>query len=82
MVKIALLNRITGELATMADSFDAYHAWLGIPRAESASGGPHHYRLLGLLLYESNPVVIGNAATRATAQVEPHKAGPQAVHAY
>ena len=54
----------------MAQAFDAYQSWLGIPPAESAHGGPNYYRLLGLLVFESNPVVIENAAGRAAAQVQ------------
>ena len=54
----------------MAQAFDAYQAWLGISPAESAGGGPNHYRLLGLLVFESNPVVIENAAGRAATQVQ------------
>jgi hypothetical protein len=59
----------------MAQAFDAYQAWLGIPPAESA-GGPNHYRLLGLLMFESNPVVIENAAVRAAAKVREQASGP------
>jgi hypothetical protein len=59
----------------MAQAFDAYQAWLGIPPAESA-GGLNHYRLLGLLQFESNPVVIENAATRTTAKVREQASGP------
>src|SRR5438874_10244950 len=44
--------------------FDPYYTWLGIPPDESAGGGPHLYRLLGLVLYEANPQVIENAADR------------------
>lgn len=44
--------------------FDPYYTWLGIPPEESAGGGPNCYRLLGLVLFESNPDVIENAADR------------------
>jgi hypothetical protein len=43
----------------MADSFDPYYTWLGIPPEEQPA---HHYRLLGVRIYESNPSVIENAA--------------------
>jgi hypothetical protein len=43
----------------MSESFDPYHVWLGIPPEEQP---PHHYRLLGIRLFEDNPSVIGNAA--------------------
>jgi hypothetical protein len=59
----------------MAQAFDAYQAWLGISPAESA-GGLNHYRLLGLLQFESNPVVIENAATRTAAKVREQASGP------
>ncbi len=39
--------------------FDAYHKWLGIPPAEQP---PNHYRLLGIALFEDDPVVVENAA--------------------
>jgi hypothetical protein len=41
------------------DSFDPYRKWLGIPPEEQP---PHHYRLLGLELFEEDPDVIVNAA--------------------
>ncbi len=43
----------------MDDSFDPYRKWLGIPPEEQP---PHHYRLLGLELFEADPDVIVNAA--------------------
>ncbi|HEX5102658.1 MAG TPA: hypothetical protein VFV87_02535 [Pirellulaceae bacterium] len=57
----------------MAQAFDAYQAWLGIPPHEQP---PNHYRLLGLLLFESNPALIDSAASRATAQVRGFQSGP------
>ncbi len=45
----------------MNDSFDAYYEWLGIPPAEQP---PHHYRLLGVGLFEENSGAIANAADR------------------
>lgn len=42
-------------------SFDPYHRWLGIPPAEQP---PHHYRLLGLALFEESPDVIEAGADR------------------
>jgi hypothetical protein len=41
------------------NSFDPYRKWLGIPPEEQP---PHHYRLLGLELFEADPDVIVNAA--------------------
>jgi hypothetical protein len=62
----------------MSTAFDAYHKWLGIPPSDSANGGPHHYRLLGLALFESDPDVIQAAADRQMAHVQTYKNGPQA----
>ena len=45
----------------MNPPFDPYYTWLGIPPSEQPS---HHYRLLGLQLYEANARVIENAADR------------------
>ncbi len=39
----------------MANGFDGYYKWLGIPPSEQP---PNHYRLLGLGLFESDPDVI------------------------
>src|SRR6187397_3162033 len=43
----------------MADVFDPYYIWLGIPPEEQPAD---HYRLLGIRRYESNDEVISNAA--------------------
>ena len=43
----------------MAEKFDPYHVWLGIPPEEQP---PNHYRLLGLRSFEPNPDVIENLA--------------------
>lgn len=45
----------------MNDSFDAYHKWLGIPPKDQP---PHHYRLLGLEMFESDTDVIESAANQ------------------
>lgn len=44
----------------MAD-FDPYHKWLGIPKKDQPA---HHYRLLGLDVFEDDPDVIDVAANR------------------
>src|SRR5262249_10266317 len=44
---------------TMDETFDPYHKWLGIPPKDQP---PHHYRLLGLDLFEADPDVIEHAA--------------------
>lgn len=41
------------------NTFDPYRMWLGIPPEEQP---PHHYRLLGVRLFEENADVIANAA--------------------
>lgn len=49
------------------DDYDVYHLWLGIPPEEQP---PHHYRLLGLRLFEENVEVIRNAADRQRTHVK------------
>jgi hypothetical protein len=41
--------------------FDPYHKWLGISPNDQP---PHHYRLLGIDLFESDPDIIDLAASR------------------
>lgn len=59
----------------MTSSFDPYHRWLGIAPPEQP---PHHYRLLGLSLYESDPEVIRDAAERQIAHVRSYQLGTHA----
>lgn len=56
----------------MAAPFDPYRKWLGIPPEEQP---PNHYRLLGLVLFESDPDVIGNAADRQMTHVRRFQSG-------
>lgn len=56
----------------MAAEFDPYHIWLGIPPDEQP---PHHYRLLGLVIFESNRAVIEAAADRQMTFLRQHGAG-------
>jgi hypothetical protein len=58
-----------------AMSFDPYYDWLGIPPEEQP---PHHYRLLGLSLYESNADAISNASDRLAAHLHSFQTGPRA----
>jgi pSer/pThr/pTyr-binding forkhead associated (FHA) protein len=58
----------------MSGHFDAYHVWLGIPAEEQP---PHHYRLLGIPLFESDSQVIAVAAQRQTAHIKTFTIGPQ-----
>ena len=56
----------------MSESFDPYYTWLGIPPKDQP---PHHYRLLAIELFESNPDVIENAADRQMAHVRTFQTG-------
>ncbi|MDO4570589.1 MAG: hypothetical protein Q4D38_09420 [Planctomycetia bacterium] len=56
----------------MANEFDPYRKWLGIPPSEQP---PNHYRLLGIPLYESDVDVISNAADRQMAHVRTFQSG-------
>ncbi len=55
------------------DKFDPYHKWLGIPPQEQP---PHHYRLLGINLFESDPDVIDAAANQRMGYIQSCAAGP------
>src|SRR5262245_45892573 len=59
----------------MAEAFDAYHVWLGIPPEEQP---PHHYRLLGLRLFESNPDAISNALDQRRTHLRSLQVGKRA----
>jgi hypothetical protein len=50
----------------LAQTFDPYHIWLGIPRAEQP---PNYYRLLGISVFEENAEVILDAADQRMAHV-------------
>lgn len=53
--------------------FDPYQNWLGIPPHEQP---PNFYRLLGLVMFESNPDVIAQAADRQAFHVASFQSGP------
>lgn len=59
----------------MADDFDPYYLWLGIPPRERPA---NHYRLLGIALFEDNPTVIESAADRQMAHLRSVQAGKHA----
>ncbi len=56
----------------MTEEFDPYQKWLGIPPKHQP---PHHYRLLGLELFESDPDSIDNSASRQMAHVRTYQTG-------
>lgn len=56
----------------MTDDFDPYYKWLGIRPKDQP---PHHYRLLGIELFENDPDVIEQAADRQMAFLHTFKTG-------
>ncbi|HEY4760127.1 MAG TPA: hypothetical protein VIH42_06065 [Thermoguttaceae bacterium] len=56
----------------MSEAFDPYHRWLGIPPKDQP---PHHYRLLGIDLFEDDTEVIRDAAERQMAHVRNYQLG-------
>jgi hypothetical protein len=61
----------------MADSFDPYHVWLGIPPEEQP---PNYYRLLGIRQFETNPDAIDNMADQRMAHLRTFQTGKNARH--
>lgn len=57
----------------MAESFDPYHRWLGIPPKQQPA---NLYRLLGIELFESEVEVIRDAAEQRMAHVRTYQLGP------
>jgi len=56
----------------MAESFDPYYKWLGIPPSEQPAT---YYRLLSISPFESDPEVIDNAANRQLMMVRTFQGG-------
>ena len=56
----------------MAEAFDPYYEWLGIPGKDQP---PNHYRLLGIEVFEENPNVIERAADRQMSHVRTFQVG-------
>ena len=56
----------------MAEQFDPYRKWLGIPEQDQP---PNHYRLLGIELFEADTDVISNATDGRMAQIKVFQAG-------
>jgi hypothetical protein len=59
-------------MESIQQAFDAYHKWLGIP---PESQPPHHYRLLGLQPFESDPEVIQAAADQRMLHLRAYQTG-------
>jgi ankyrin repeat protein len=57
----------------MAEPFDPYYKWLGIPPKDQP---PNHYRLLAIELFEPDPEVIDAAANRLMAYIQDFSNGP------
>ncbi len=58
----------------MTAPFDPYHKWLGIPPKDQP---PHHYRLLGIELLETDAEVIEAAANRLMAYLHEIASGDE-----
>src|SRR5688500_10542440 len=56
----------------MAEAFDCYYTWLGIPPEEQPAD---HYRLLGIRRFESNEEVIINASDQRMAYIRTFQTG-------
>ncbi len=56
----------------MAEKFDPYHEWLGIPVDEQP---PNYYRLLGIPPLETSAAVIENAANQRMGHLRTFQAG-------
>jgi len=59
----------------MPESFDPYHAWLGIPKEDQP---PNHYRLLGIPLLESSLTAIEHAADQRMTHLRTLQSGKHA----
>lgn len=68
-----LLALRTEPTPLMADTFDPYHKWLGIPPQDQP---PNHYRLLGINLFETDPDVIDAAANQRMGYIQSCAEGP------
>ena len=59
----------------MAEAFDPYHIWLGIPPEDQP---PHHYRLLGVKAFEANVDALESAADQRMVHVRSFQGGKHA----
>lgn len=64
---------MTLALAINMTDFDPYHKWLGILPKDQP---PHHYRLLGIELFEADPDVIDSAADKQMTYLRSCASGP------
>ena len=62
----------------MADHFDPYYKWLGIPPRDQPA---NYYRLLSIELFESDSEVIDAAARRLAVYVKSCAVGPHQAEA-
>lgn len=67
-----LLNTHKG-LTFMPQNFDAYRDWLKIPTQDQP---PHHYRLLGIKVFESDANKIDQAVNQLVARLQTLSNGP------
>ena len=61
----------------MGDKFDPYYKWLGIPPKDQP---PHHYRLLGIEVFEEDREVIDAAANRLMGYLKDLAVGDEGAH--
>ena len=61
----------------MGEAFDPYYKWLGIPPKDQP---PHHYRLLGIEVFEQDRDVIDAAANRLMGYLKELAVGDEAAH--
>ena len=66
-----------GKEQLMTETFDPYYKWLGIPPRDQP---PHHYRLLGIELFEEDRDVIDAAANRVMSYLKDMATGDDAAH--
>lgn len=59
----------------MTEDFDPYYKWLGIPADEQP---PHHYRLLGVKLFETDADVVSHACDQRMSHLRSFSGGPHA----
>lgn len=70
-----ICNTFRISASNFMSNLDPYHRWLGIPQKQQP---PHHYRLLGLDLFESDKEVIRDAAERQSGHVRRYQLGQHA----